>query len=160
MSRCISYNSVQSLNCVSFWPHRLQHTRPLCPSPTPRACSNSCPSSWWCHPTISSSFIPFSFYLQSFPASGSFPMSQFFASSGGQRIGTSGSVLSMNVQGCFPLGLTGWISLQCNSPSYVRWSAWATNGVRNLWILHNETKTVCMGKGFGSPDSSCCLSWH
>ena len=62
----------------SLWPHGLQHARPPCPSPTPRACSNSCPSSRWCHPTISSSVIPFSSYLQSFPASGSFPMSQFF----------------------------------------------------------------------------------
>ena len=83
-----------------------------CPSPTPRACSNSCPSSRWCHPTISSSVIPFASCLQSFPASVSFPMSQLL-SSGGQSIGASASasVLPMNIQGWFPLGLTGLISL-------------------------------------------------
>ena len=92
-------------------PYGLQHARLPCPSPTPRACSNSCPSSWWCHPTISSSVFPFS-RLQSFPASGSFLMSQLFAS-GGQSIGASAlaSVLPMNIQGWFHLGLTGWISL-------------------------------------------------
>ena len=83
---------------------------------TPRACSNSGPSSWWCHPTISFSAIPFSSCLQSFPASGSFPRSQFFAS-GGQSIGASASVLPMNIQDWFPLGLTGWISLQSNGLS-------------------------------------------
>ena len=89
------------------------------PSSIPRTCSNSCPLSWWCHPTISSSVIPFSSCLQSFPASGSFPMSQFFAS-GGQSIGisASASVLPMNIQDWFPLELTGLISLQSkgNSP--------------------------------------------
>ena len=91
----------------------LPHTRLPCPSPTPRACSNSCPSSRWCHPTISSSVVPFSTCLQSFPGSGSFPMSQFFAS-GGQSIGVSASasVLPMHIQDWFPLGLTSWISLQ------------------------------------------------
>ena len=79
-------------SCQTLWPHGLQHTRPPCPSPTPRAYSNSSPLSRWCHPTISSSFIPFSSHLQSFPASGSFPMSQFFTS-GGQRIGVSASIL-------------------------------------------------------------------
>ena len=74
----------------SLWPHGLQHARLPCPSPTPRACSDSCPSSQWCHPTISTSVVPFSSCLQSFPASGSFPMSQFFTS-GGQRIGVTGS---------------------------------------------------------------------
>ena len=97
----------------SLRPHGLQHARLPCPSPTPRAYSNSCPLSQWCHPTISSSVIPFSSCLQSFPASGSFPVSQFFAS-GGQSIGVSAlaSVLLMNIQGWFPLGWTGWISLQ------------------------------------------------
>ena len=87
-------------------------TRP-CPSPTPGAYSNSCPSRRWCHPTISSSVVPFSSCPQSFPASGSFPMSWFFAS-GGQsiHISASASVLPMNIQDWFPLGLTGWISLQ------------------------------------------------
>ena len=82
-----------------------------CPSPTPRACSNSCPSSQWSHPAISSSMVPFSSHFQSFPAPGSFPVSQFFTS-GGQIIGASASVLPMNIQDWFPLGLTGLISLQ------------------------------------------------
>ena len=93
-------------------PHGLQHSWLPCPSPTPRICSNSCPLSWWRHPTISSSVVPFS-CLQSFQASGAFPMSWFFAS-GGQSFGTSAlaSVLPMNVQDWFPLVLTGLISLQ------------------------------------------------
>ena len=97
----------------SLQPHGLQHARPPCPSPTTEAGSNSCPSSWWCHPTILSSVFPFSSYLQSFPASGSFPMSQFFTS-GGQSIeaSASASILPMNIQDWFPLGWTGWISLQ------------------------------------------------
>ena len=96
----------------SLQPHGLQHARPPCPSPTPRAYSNSCPLSRWCHPAISSSAILFS-CLQSFPASGSFPVSPFFAS-GGQNIvvTASASVLLMNIQDWFPLGLTGLISLQ------------------------------------------------
>ena len=94
-------------------PHGPQHARPPCPSPTPRVYSNLCPSSWWCHPTISSSLIPFSSCPQSLPASGSFPVSQFFAWSG-QNIGVSASasVLPMNTQDWSPLGWTGWISLQ------------------------------------------------
>ena len=89
-------------------PHGLQHARLPCPSPTPGACSNSCPSSRWCHPTITSSVIPFSSCLWSFPASGPFPMSQFFVS-GGQSIGVSvsTSVLPVNTQDWFPLGWTG-----------------------------------------------------
>ena len=96
----------------SLWPHGLQHTRPPCPSPTPGVYSKSCPLSQWYHPTISSSVIPFSSCPQSFPASGSFQMSQVFAS-GGQSIGVSASasVLPMNIQDWFPLGWTGWISL-------------------------------------------------
>ena len=103
----------------SLWPHRLQHARLPCPSPTPGVYSNSCPSSQWCHPTISSSVIPFS-HLQSFPASGSFQMSQLFAS-GGQSIGVSAStsVLPMNTQDCSPLECTGWISLQSKGLSRV-----------------------------------------
>ena len=94
-------------------PHESQHARPPCPSSTPGVYPNSCPLSWWCHPTISSSVIPFSSCPQSFPASGSFQMSQFFAS-GGQSIGISAStsVLPVNTQDWFPLGWTGWISLQ------------------------------------------------
>ena len=97
----------------SLWPHGLQHARLPCPSPTLRACSNTCPLSQWCQPTISSSVIPFSSCLQSFAASGSFPISQFFAF-GGQSIGVSASasVLPMNIQDWFSLGLTGLISLQ------------------------------------------------
>ena len=97
----------------SLWPLGLQHTRFPCPSPTPGVCSNSCPWSRWCHPTISSSVVPFSSCLQSSPASGSFPMSQFFIS-GGQSIGVSASasVLLLNTQDWFPLGLTCRISLQ------------------------------------------------
>ena len=104
--------SVQFSHSVMFhslWPHGLQHTRLPCPSATPRAFSNSCSSSQWCHPTISSSVVPFSSCLQPFPASGSFPMSQFFTSHG-PNIGfsASASVLPMNIQDQFPLGLIGW----------------------------------------------------
>ena len=95
----------------SLQPHRLQQARPPYPSPTPGACSNSCPSSQWCHPTILSSVIPFSSCLRFFPASESSPMNQFFAS-GGQSIRASASVLPRNIQGWFPLELTGLISLQ------------------------------------------------
>ena len=101
----------------SLWPHESQHARPPCPSPTPGVHPNSCPSRWWCHPTTSSSVVPFS-RLQSFPASGSFPMSQCFASSG-QSTGASGSVLPMNIQNWFPLELTGLISLQSKGLSGV-----------------------------------------
>ena len=95
----------------SLRPHGLQHARPLCPSSTPRVASNSCPLSQWCHLTISSSVIPFCSRVQSFPASGSFPMSQVFTS-GGQSIGVSASasVLPMNISDWFPLGLTVLIS--------------------------------------------------
>ena len=104
----------------SLQPHGLQHARPPCPSPTPGVYSNSCPLSLWCHPTISSSVVPFSSYLQSFPASGTFPVSQFFAS-GGQSIGVSASasVLPMNIQDWFPLEGTGWISLQSKGLSRI-----------------------------------------
>ena len=96
----------------SLWPYGLQHPKLPCPSPTPRACSHSSPSSCWCHPTISSSVVHFSSCLQSFPATGIFPMSQFFAS-GGQIIGVSmsASVPPMNIQNWFLLGLTDLISL-------------------------------------------------
>ena len=97
----------------SLQPHGLLYSRLPCPPPVLRTCSNSCPLSWWCHPTISSSLVPFSSCLQSFPASGSFPMSQFFASCS-QSIGVSASasVLPKNIQDWFSLGLTGLISLQ------------------------------------------------
>ena len=104
----------------SLWPHGLQHARLPWPSPSPGDCSNSCPLSRWCHPTISSSVIPFSTCLQSFPASGSFQMSRFFTT-GGQSIGVSASasVLPMNTQGWSPLGWTGWIFLQSKGLSRV-----------------------------------------
>ena len=95
--------------CDSLPPHGLYHTTFPCPSPSPGVCSNSCPLSWWFHPTISSFVAPFS-CLQSFPVSGSFPMSQLFTS-GGQSIGASTLVFPMNIQSWFPLGLTGLISL-------------------------------------------------
>ena len=109
-----------SIMSDSLQPHGLQHAKPLCPSPTPRACSNSCPLNQWCHQTISSSVLTFSSGLQSFPASGSFPMSRFF-SSGSQSIGASAAtlVLPMNIQDWFPLELTGWISLQSKGLSRV-----------------------------------------
>ena len=94
----------------SLQPHGLQHARLPCPSLSPRTCSNSCPLRQWYHPIISSSVVPFSSCPQSFPASGSFPMSQLFTL-GGQSVGTSASVLPVNIQEWFPLGLTGLISL-------------------------------------------------
>ena len=117
---CLASQFSHSVVPDSLLPHGPQHARPPCPSPTPRVYSNSCPLSWWCLPTISSSVIPFSSSLQSFPASGSFPMGQFFAS-GGQSIGVSAStsVLPMSTQDWSPLGWTGWISLQSKGLSRV-----------------------------------------
>ena len=117
------FSSVQFSRSVmsdSLQPHEPQHTRPPCPSPTPRVHPNSCPLSRWCHPTISSSAIPFSSRPQSFPASGSFQMSQLFAL-GGQSIGVSASVsvLPVNIKDWYPLGWTGWISLQSKGLSRV-----------------------------------------
>ena len=114
----VQFNSVTQ-SCPALC-DRLQHTRLPCPWPTPGAYSNSCPSSWWCHPTISSSDVPFASRLQSFPASGSFPVSQFFTS-GGQsiRLSALALVLPMNIQDWFPLGLTGWISLKSKELSKV-----------------------------------------
>ena len=116
---CFSQFS-RSVMSSSLWPLESQHARPPCPSPTPGVHSNSCPLSQWCHPTISSSVVPFSSRLQSFPASGSFLMSQFFTS-GGQSTGISASAsdLPMNTQDWSPLGWTGWISLQSKGLSRV-----------------------------------------
>ena len=123
----IDHNSVFSVQfssvaqwCPILWPHGLQHSRLSGPSPTPGVYSHSCPLSQWCHATILSSVNPFSSCFQSFPASGSFQMSQFF-DSGGQSIGVSAStsVLPMNIQDWFPLGWTGWISLQFKGLSRV-----------------------------------------
>ena len=118
---------VQSLRHVwqvvsdSLRPHGLQYARLPCSSLSPGVCSNSCPLSWWCHPTTSSSVIPFSSCFQSFPASGPFPMSQLLVHQGGQTTGasTSASFLPMNVQCWIPLGLTSWISLQSKRLSRV-----------------------------------------
>ena len=117
------WSSVQFNGSVvsdSLWPHELQHTRFPCPSPTPKVHPNPCSLTRWYHPTISSTVVPFSSCPQSFPASGSFPMSQLFAS-GGQGIGVSAStsVLPMNIQDWSPLGWTGWISFQSKGLSKV-----------------------------------------
>ena len=117
------FSSVQfgrSVVSNSLRPHEPQHARLPCPTPTPGVYSNPYPSSWWCHPTISSSVVPFSSCPLSFPASGSFQMSQFFES-GGQSIGVSAStsVLPMNTQDWSPLGWIGWISLQSKGLSRV-----------------------------------------
>ena len=143
---CLRFSSVQSSGSVVsdfLWPHGLQHTRLPCPSPTPGACSNSCPFSQWCHPTISSSVIPFFSCPQSLPASGSFPMSQFFGL-GGQSIGVSASasasVLPMNIQDWFPLGLTGWIS--CLRLQWLKCSK-MKNATENI----NNSRRLCNLKG-------------
>ena len=123
--------------------HGLQHTRLPCPSLLPGICSNSCPLSQWCYPTISSSVTLFSSHPQSFPASGSFPISQLFAS-GGHCIGasTSASVLPMNIQGWFPLGLTGWISLLSKGLSRVFSSNTVLkNQFFSAQLLHSPTLT-------------------
>ena len=146
-----SFSSVAS---DSFLPHGLQHARPPCPSPTPRVDSNSCPLSLWGHPTISSSLIPFS-RLQSFPASGSFQMNQFFPS-GGQSIGVSAlpSVLPMNTQDWFPLRWTCWISLQSKGHSRVFSN---TRVQKDQFIYFIYTSVYMLGKGNGSPIQYSCL---
>ena len=147
----------------SLQPHGLQHARLHWPSPTPRACSKSCPSSRWCHPTISSSDAPFSSCLQSFPGSGSFLKSQFFTSCGQSiRASASASVLPMNIQGWFPLGLTGLMSLQSKGLSRVfsnttvqkhqffgvQPSLWSNSHI-HTWLLENKialTRWTFIGK--------------
>ena len=144
-NRSSEFSSVTQ-SCLTLQPHGLQHTRLPGPSPAPGVYSNSHPSSWWCHPTISSSVIPFS-HLQSFPASGSFPMSQFFTS-GGQNIRVSASASVFPIQDWFPLGLTGWIFLQSQGLSRVfsnttvqnhqffgtQLSLWSNSHIRT-WLL-------------------------
>ena len=130
----------------SLWPHGLRHARPPCPSPTTRVYPDSCPLSRWCHPTISSSVIPFSSCLQSFPASGSFPMNQLFAS-GGQSIGVSAStsVLPMNTQDWSSLGWIGWVSLQSKG----LWRVFSNTTVqkhRELLIAKFRLKLKKVGK--------------
>ena len=152
----------------SLWPHGLQHARLPCPSPTSRACSNSCPLSQWCYPTISSSVVPFSSCLQSCLASGYFQMSQFFTS-GGQSIGAlaSASVLPMNIQNWFPLGLTGLIFLQSRGLSRVfsnttvrqhqffsaQLSLWSNSHIHTrllekpkLWLIKSSQQTLALVK--------------
>ena len=128
-----------------MWPHELQCTRLPCPSPFPRVCSNSCPLSEWCHPVISSFAAPFSSYPQSFPASGSFPVSYLFIS-GGQSIGisASASILPKNIQGWFPLGLTSLISLQSKRLSRVFSSTIVQKHqfFSTLYINYNFNSTV------------------
>ena len=122
----------------SLWPHGLQHARPPCPSPTPRDFSKACPLSQWCHTPISSSVIPRTSHLQSFPAAGSFPMSQFFTS-GGQSIGVSASapVLSVNIQDWFPSGLTGWISWKWERTVYLDLSNFKGHASSSPSYLHS-----------------------
>ena len=152
----MGYSSVQFSRSVmsdSLWPQESQHARPPCPSPTPGVHPNSCPSSRWCHPAISSSVVPVSSCAQSLPASGSFPMSQLFAW-GGQsiRVSVSASVLPMNTQGWSPLGWTGWISLLSKRLSRVfsnttvqrnrffgsKPSLWSNSHIRT-WLLENHS---------------------
>ena len=146
----VQLNSVTQ-SCLTLWPHGLQHARLPCPSPIPKAYSNSYASSQWCHPTISSSVHHFSFCLQSFPAPESFPISQFFPS-GGQSIGALAlaSVLPMNIQDWFPLGFSGWISLQSKGLSRVfnttvqkhqffsaQLSIWSNSHI-HTWLLEKQ----------------------
>ena len=126
-----------SIMSDSLWPHEPQHARPPCPSPTPGVHPNPCPLSQWCHPTISSSVLPFSSCPQSFPASGSFQMSQLFAS-GGQSTGVSAStsVLPMKTQDWSSLGWTGWISLQSKGLSRV----FSNTTVQKRLLQHHSSK--------------------
>ena len=158
MHSSVQFSSGQSLSRVRFfatpWTAACQ---PPCPSPTPRVYLNSCPLSRWCHPAISSSVVPFSTCLQSFPASGSFPMSQFFTS-GGQSIGALASVFPIHIQDLFPLGWTGWISLQSKGLSRVfsttvpkhqffdtQLSLWFKSHIRTQ-VLEKSTRRTWVGK--------------
>ena len=135
----VSVQFSRSVMSNTLQPHESKHTRPPCPSPTPRVYSNSCPSSQWCHPTISSSLIPFSSCPQSFPASGSFPVSQLFAS-GGQSIGdsASASVLPVNTQDWSPSGWTGWVSLQSKGLSRV----FSNTTVQKHQFFHSQLSSL------------------
>ena len=134
-----------------LWPHESQHARPPCPLPPPRVCSNSCPSSWWCHPVISSSVIPFSSCPQFLPESRSFPMSQLFAR-GSQSIGVSAfaSVLPMNTQDWSPLKWTSWISLQSlKKKKFQPAPNQLQAGIYAISLLHRQGSL-----GYPSPSSS------
>ena len=151
----------------SLQPHGLQHARLPCPSPSPGACSNSCPLSQWCHPVISSSVVPFSASLQSFPASGSFPMSQFFIS-GGQSIGVSASVsvLLMNIQDWFPESvqwtLKSLLQHDSSKASIFQYSALFIVQLSHPYITTRKiialTRRTSVGKVM-SPLLICCLGW-
>ena len=143
----VSVQFSRSVVSDSLRPREPQHARPPCPSPTPGVYSNSCPLSRWCHPTISSSSVPFSSCPQSFPASGSFPMSQLFAS-GGQSIGVSAStsVLPMNTQDWSPLGWTGWISFQ-------------SKGLSRVFSNTTVQKHQFFGAQPGKPNRSEIFTW-
>ena len=145
IDHCLCCCSVTKSNSLQL--HGLQHTRLPFPSPSPEVCSNSCPLSRWCHPTISPSVTPFSPCLQSFPSSGSLPMSRLFPS-GGQSIGASAAVLPMNIQGWLPLGFSGLISLLSKGLSRVLSStiirknkffgaqtSWWSNSRIRTWLL-------------------------
>ena len=149
-SLCLSLVVVvqHSVMSNSLWHHKLQHTRLPCPPLSPGVCSQSCPLSQWCHPTISSSVTPFSSCPQSFPESGSFPKSWLFTS-GGRSIGASASVFPMNIQSWFPLGWTGLISLTSKGLSRVfsnttvqkhqffgiQPSLWSNSHIHTTWLL-------------------------
>ena len=172
------FSSVQFSHSVvsySLRPHELQHSRPPCSSPTPGVHPNPCPLSRWCHPTISSSVIPFSSCPQSFPASGSFQMNQLFAS-GGQSIGVSALtlVLPMNSQDWSPLGWTGWISLQSkglsshlqhhsSKASILCCSAFFIGQLSHPYMITGKTIALArwtfVGKVMSLCFLICCLGW-
>ena len=150
LMRSFQFSSVQfscSVVSDSLWPHELQHARPPCPSTTPGVHSNSCPSSWWCHPAISSSVVPFSSCPHSLPASESFPMSQLFVS-GGQSTGVSAleSLLPKNTHGWSPLEWTGWISLQ-------------SKGLSRVFSNTTVQKHQFFGAQPSSQSNSCIHTW-
>ena len=151
--KCCCYCSVTKLYPTLWDPHELQHTKFPCPSLSPTVCPNSCPLSQWCYPTISSSVASFSSCPQSFPASGSLPMSRLFAL-GGQSIGTSASAstLPMSIQGLFPLGLTGLISLQSKGLSRFFFSNSPNNLMKYLSHCTDEEAEAQRG-------SVACWKW-
>ena len=167
----VQFSSVAQ-SCLTLWPHEPQHARPPCPSPTPEVHPNPCPLSQWWNPTISSPVVPFSSCPQSLPASGSFPMSQLFASVG-QSIGVSAStsVLPKNTQDWSPLGWTGWISWRrqwqptpvllpgksYGRRSLVGCSQWGPTESDTTERLHSHFSLSCIGEGNGNPLQCSCL---